>query len=62
MLSLSESETLALLPLRPVMDVLDQVLEDYGRGAIVSPQRLAMPCGPGDGGVLLSMPCRAPDL
>lgn len=54
--------TLELLDLRRLMAALGQVLGEYRREEIDSPQRLAVPCGPDRAGTLLSMPCRAPDI
>lgn len=62
MQTFAAADTLRLLDLRRLMAVLEQVLGEYRRGEIESPQRLAMPCGPDGAGVLLSMPCRGRDI
>ncbi|HWX47983.1 MAG TPA: delta(1)-pyrroline-2-carboxylate reductase family protein [Roseomonas sp.] len=53
--------TARLLPYPRLIAALEDILPAYQRGEIVSPERLVVPVG-GGAGMLLSMPCSAPDL
>ena len=55
------TETARLLAYPRLIAALEEVLPAYQRGEIVSPERLVVPVG-GGAGMLLSMPCSAPDL
>jgi len=55
------AETARLLAYPRLIAALEEVLPAYQRGEIVSPERLVVPVGDG-AGMLLSMPCSAPDL
>ncbi|MDJ0389712.1 delta(1)-pyrroline-2-carboxylate reductase family protein [Roseomonas sp. E05] len=55
------AETARLLAYPRLIAALEEVLPAYQRGEIVSPERLVVPVG-GGAGMLLSMPCSAPDL
>jgi 1-piperideine-2-carboxylate/1-pyrroline-2-carboxylate reductase [NAD(P)H] len=53
-------ETARLLNYSHLMTILSDVLREYDRREIVSPERLVVPCG--EDGLLLSMPCHAADI
>ena len=53
--------TAGLLDLRTLIVALEGVLREYGRNEVRSPERLVVPCADSVG-LLLSMPCHAPDL
>ncbi|MXP62835.1 delta(1)-pyrroline-2-carboxylate reductase family protein [Roseomonas sp. M0104] len=55
------TETARLLAYPRLIAALEKVLPAYQRGEINSPERLVVPVGGGTG-MLLSMPCSAPDL
>jgi len=58
--SLDSAETAAVLPYQRLVDVLRETVIEYGRGRIVSPERMVVPLQ--DGGVMLSMPSSASDI
>ncbi len=55
------ASTADLLRYPELVESLSLVMAEYDRGEVVSPERLAVPCG-GERGILLSMPCHARDL
>lgn len=58
---LDAAATERLLDYPTLLRALANVVAEYARGEITSPERLVLPCGAG-GGFLISMPCQAPDL
>ncbi|MFB8343835.1 delta(1)-pyrroline-2-carboxylate reductase family protein [Brucella cytisi] len=54
------AETARLLHYPGLTNALTGVLTEYGRGGIESPERIVVSSG--EGGLLLSMPCRAHDI
>lgn len=56
-----EASTKRLIEFGRLVPVLKDVLAEYARGKVTSPERLVVPCGDG-AGLLLSMPCQAADL